>query len=519
MTALNKGFVPYVLDASAKLAPGLAEGSLTEFGNYYECLEVSVKDDFGEEESFRGSYCMVKSRPPLPYPKPPIVPIDFSPVNVSIFPENSALRDLLSGSGTFYYTRARMGVCMPSTCSVEDVNGMIKPLFAAIHWEAEVEYCRQRQDRNDLNAEEWTCVLFLATLMLPVIVATTVHACVWILSYTSDKPLKTTHPLLKRLLSLSAYETAKKILVVNPPQDDATRDLQVFHGLRAATVVWIIWVHHFAYNDVAVYSYARISREIVGYYRNQIFNNGWLAVDTFFYISGFFLAYALGRMITGQVGVVKAGDGPIWQEFIGKELQKCRDHWWLLMLNFQNVLHHDELCMVPFWYISVDTQLYLIFVGLVIYTFKSERTTLRGFMLMTALSVIGIVILAIQNFVNEYHPTALYVAGDLTFTTSMLTMTYLQPWAHFGPFTIGVFSCWLYLKHRDIVITKYIEVLGWSVAAFSMLGVLFVTKNWGAGELPPQWISALYSSTHRSLWAGGVAWIVFACTTGRGGTC
>ncbi|XP_022658333.1 nose resistant to fluoxetine protein 6-like isoform X2 [Varroa destructor] len=533
-----------MIDASAKLAPGLIEGSLTEFGNYYECLKVSVLDDFGEKEFFRGSYCMVKSRPPLPEPKPRIVPIDFTPVNMSIFSENSALRDLLTGSGTFYYTQARMGVCMPSTCSVEDVNGMIKPLFEGIHWEAEVEYCRQREDRNDLNAEEWICVLFLATLMLPVIVATTVHACLWIMSYTSDKPLKTTHRLLKRLLTLSAYETARKVLVVDPPRDDVSRDLQVFHGLRAATVVWIIWVHHFAYNDVAVYSYARISREIVGYYRNQIFNNGWLAVDTFFYVSGFFLAYAMKRM-SGRIGILKitlfyllrwwrlipmacvaiatlfliakVGDGPIWQEFIGKELQKCRDHWLLLMLNFQNVLHHDELCMVPFWYISVDTQLYLIFVGLVLYTFRSEGTYRRGFVAMAAISLVGIIILVVQNFVNEYHPTALYVAGDLTFTTAMLSMTYMQPWVHFGPFTVGVFSCWLYLKHRDIAISKTVEILGWAFATSLMLTVLFVTKNWGAGELPSQWISALYASTHRSLWAGGLAWVVFACTTGRGG--
>lgn len=40
------------------------------------------------------------------------------------------------------------------------------------------------------------------------------------------------------------------------------------------------------------------------------------------------------------------------------------------------------------------------------------------------------------------------------FTTTMLSMTYLQPWAHFGPFTIGVISCWIYLKHRDILISK-----------------------------------------------------------------
>ncbi|XP_018496029.2 nose resistant to fluoxetine protein 6 [Galendromus occidentalis] len=536
-----------MFDASAKIAAGLVEGSLTEFGNYYECLKVSVKDDYDEEESFRGSYCMVRSRPPLP-PKPRIVPGDFTPVNISMFSENSMMRDLLTGSGTFYYTRARMGLCLPSTCSVEDVNAIIKPLFEGLHWEANVEYCRQRQDRNDLNSEEWACVIFLAVLMLPVIVATTIHACLWIMGYQADKAPKIESPLLKTVLSLSAYETARKILVVNPPKDEHTKNLALFHGLRAATVVWIIWVHHFAYNDVAVYSSARISREIVGYYRNQIFNNGWLAVDTFFFISGFFLAYVIGRM-KGRIGfvkvvmfyvvrwwrlipmvfvgiatlflVAKAGDGPIWQEFIGKELQKCRNQWWLVLLNFQNILHHDELCMVPFWYISVDTQLYLIFVGLVIYTFNPRsdgyKQAKRGFLIMAAISLAGMIILAVQSFVNEYHPTALYVAGDLTFTTSMLSMTYMQPWAHCGPFVIGILSAWIYLRKNIVFLPKLVEVTGWILTAIGMLGVLFVTKNWGTGDLPAQWVSATYTSTHRTIWAAGLAWIVFTCTTGRGG--
>lgn len=53
--------------------------------------------------------------------------------------------------------------------------------------------------------------IFLGLLMLPVIVATTIHACIWLMGYKADKNLKIDNPLLKRVLSLSAYETAKKV--------------------------------------------------------------------------------------------------------------------------------------------------------------------------------------------------------------------------------------------------------------------------------------------------------------------
>ncbi|KAK8771466.1 hypothetical protein V5799_025286 [Amblyomma americanum] len=79
-----------MIDSSGKLAPGLLDGSLADFGDYEECLSVAVPDSSSEDGSllFRGQYCMVKSRPPLP-PKPRFVNKHFAAVNLTLFPENS----------------------------------------------------------------------------------------------------------------------------------------------------------------------------------------------------------------------------------------------------------------------------------------------------------------------------------------------------------------------------------------------------------------------------------------------
>ncbi|CAN8019206.1 unnamed protein product, partial [Ixodes persulcatus] len=150
------------------------------------------------------------------------------------------IRELLEDAGTFYATTTRMGLCMPSSCSRQDVESIVKG-GSAIQW----------------------------------------------------------------LSSLSAYETARKILVVRAPKDDDSRHLQAFHGLRALSIVWVVWVHHYAYNDISVYSGAKMAKKLVVQYNTQLFNNGWLAVDTFFFVRRTYLSlFLMGLMVIVGVAVV-----------------------------------------------------------------------------------------------------------------------------------------------------------------------------------------------------------------------
>ncbi|CAN7989918.1 unnamed protein product [Ixodes pacificus] len=389
-----------MVDASGKLAPGLLEGSLTEFGNFDECLSVAVGDDPSAQPLFRGQYCMVKARPPLP-PKPWVVSNHFQAVNFSLFPETSVIRELLEDAGTFYATTTRMGLCMPSSCSRQDVESIVKGVFDTMHWSAVVSYCTINK-KPDFTTKDVVIVCILCCLSLPVVLSTLFQTSIFIWDAFSKCPPK--HgSAIQWLSSLSAYETARKILVVRAPKDEDSRHLQAFHGLRALSIIWVVWVHHYAYNDISVYSGAKMAKKLVVQYNTQLFNNGWLAVDTFFFVSGFFLVYAVSKHVQ-PFGVTKmfiytvvrwwrqvnpasliplacigicmlilirfVGDGPMWDELISAEIDKCKQYWWLLMLNGQNFLRHDELCLVPYWYISVDTQLQIIFIGFVALLFR-----------------------------------------------------------------------------------------------------------------------------------------------------
>lgn len=58
-----------VLDSWGKIPSGLLKGSLSEFGNYDECLAIEVENDFDvDAKNMFGKFCLIEVNPPLPSP-------------------------------------------------------------------------------------------------------------------------------------------------------------------------------------------------------------------------------------------------------------------------------------------------------------------------------------------------------------------------------------------------------------------------------------------------------------------
>lgn len=48
-----------MLDSSTKIPEGVLVGTINHMGNFDECLEVNVKEDWG---SFKGQYCLAERK-------------------------------------------------------------------------------------------------------------------------------------------------------------------------------------------------------------------------------------------------------------------------------------------------------------------------------------------------------------------------------------------------------------------------------------------------------------------------
>lgn len=124
-------------------------------------------------------------------------------------------------------------------------------------------------------------------------------------------------------------------------------------------------------------------------YRHAILLNSPLLVDSFLLLSGFLFARLLLLELdkrSGQVNFVllyifryirltpaymamiglyitwmpKMGDGPIWNQRIGMEVERCEASWWKNILYINNYVGTDELCMFQSWYLAADTQLFIL---------------------------------------------------------------------------------------------------------------------------------------------------------------
>lgn len=63
-----------------------------------------------------------------------------------------------------------------------------------------------------------------------------------------------------------------------------------------------------------------------------------------------------------------------------------------------------------------------------------------------------------------------------------------------------------------------LTALCWTVSAATCLAVLFGVAGFYQRDRPYSALEAgLYAGLHRTAWAAGVAWVVFACVSGRGG--
>lgn len=152
-----KSWALRMLDASGKPIAGLLEGSLTMFGNYRECLKIRAPDDDEIEfsgqfhEYFRGKYCIVQAKPWLPEKS------RFYNLNTKLkglmqdenedeptpWYEKTVFDELSEWALAFNFVNIRMDVCVPSLCTIEDLNKAINFLLRGIDLKARILRCEQ----------------------------------------------------------------------------------------------------------------------------------------------------------------------------------------------------------------------------------------------------------------------------------------------------------------------------------------------------------------------------------------
>ncbi|XP_047494976.1 nose resistant to fluoxetine protein 6-like [Penaeus chinensis] len=518
-----------VVDSWGKSDDGILYGRFFYEGSYDECMSVA-----SPEQGIRGKYCRItirKEKNSSGPRSPKLLPPWFAHrPEVRMIP--GAVEGLEEEQDFRYST------CVPSICSHQDLWESLDVTYSEFNSTIVDLNCKGMDSSAALNAGDYAYIIVMSTILAVVFVVGLLDI---VIQGSSDHQLGT--GCLKYLIPFSFYTNIKKLFHLNTKRTPEV--ITCLNGMRVLSMVWVIYGHQQTNTFFYTANFLEIGT-LVSKLPYQMISNAYPSVDTFFFMSGFLVAYNILKevrrnsafnpimfyvhrlirllppilVVSGLFGTVTRffETGPFssyWDDYI---YPTCRDYFWkdILMLNNFNLEDLVGSCLGQCWYVSVDTQLYLVaplFILPLVYKEKLGKIWLYFVTLMS------VMVPALIIYVNDLPPSNVMVGEK---GGEYFEKVYLKPWSRAGPWVVGI---WLgYIFHKQgkerFILKQWQVVAGWSLSTIAALLVQFGMYSYNIIPAKAMYeivTQVTYGGFQRSVWAACLAWIVFACHNGYGG--
>ncbi|XP_003741621.1 nose resistant to fluoxetine protein 6-like [Galendromus occidentalis] len=535
--------------SSGGLGPML-EGSATDLGMYDACLDAKATD--GEENVlFTGRYCTLFILVENEYLQRLLIQGMYNYKEIS---------DYVHGDANLYFDymrvlqRGRIGVCLPSTCSGDDIvnivtgrkYAMITNRFCAstdvggkYGIQAWVPACRSKVEDPSLTAFQIFVIVLLASLVI------LSSSAAFITSVSKEKSQASRSGLYEILECFSLKRNWSSVFEISTrPQ---TSYLSCIHGIRAVSCLYVLWGHIYMTVDPFTLHYPM---QILRWFRHNIsfvpVYMGFYIVDTFFCVTGLLVYRALKlesekrkpstmrtlivvalfrrwiRLVVPSMAVVAffflwpaMVSGPTKDLVMSHLVNGCVEHWWTIPAMVGNFYQMPEQCLLHLWYIGVDFQLLVILLIPLILLMKPKFRWI-GLIALCSLAILSIVSVFAITFFSELPPFMLPLPLFLKKLPDFVLKIYFNPISHLISSIVGIFFGYLIEKHRSGLSTRRMSLLWVAVTVVCLLN-FYVPFYWQTGgEAFTVW-AALYNAFSRGFWSLGVGWVIFACATDHGG--
>ncbi|XP_015835187.1 nose resistant to fluoxetine protein 6 isoform X2 [Tribolium castaneum] len=501
-------------DSNSKLHPGFFNGNFRQFGNYDQCLSVSKTLNGGE---ISGQYCTVSFQAFENTTK-----VFFKMVkNIS---QSRGTGKMIDWKFFLKYTKAFLGLCLPKSCSIKDMNRLWSYIQRVFRIPVEAKFlegaCVSGREQY-ASADDFYVFIFFGVI-LAILLSSTIY----------DLFLQSNKGQPDVFVCFSLYTNTKRLLSTRCENDSLT----CLYGIRVISMAWVIIGHiaviqMFSSNINTLY----VVTEWKTSYMNTFITAAPYAVDTFFSISGLLVVYIhlkysekfkinlwafyLHRVIRLVPALVATlliytslykyvSEGPLWPLIVKKLQVPCQYTWWATLLFFNNYLDFNNQCMQHTWYLSVDTQLYVIVAPIILYYMKKNPSkTLLGITLACLFSIL-------YTFLMVVH----YNLGFIPYwemEDNDSKITYFNPLSRMPSWLVGSVLGYLLYQNKKLQNPQKINFLLWTASLLLMLGLILYHQVF-MNSPHNVFRSAFFNSFSRFMWSLAVCFIIFSCSTGRG---
>ncbi|CAH1271601.1 Hypp4684 [Branchiostoma lanceolatum] len=499
-----------VLDSTGKLTPsGIFQGNSLDIGNYKECTE-DANNAVTRPGDIQAMYCLVT------WAGAPQAPVQ----SISSTAENF-----------------KQGVCVPKSCSDSEVQNLTETGFLGVKpmpsWFPVTVYCQREETYATYSAGAIVALTIIAIILCVLAVSTSYELFITYRFPDEERKAFTTSGAGRFCLSCSLYSNTKKVF--NTYQHPG--QLPALHGIRVISALWIIYGHTIIFNFDAVTGNQAEEDQASDQWWYFIRGNYDMAVDTFLLLSGLLVTYLFMKQMKKTGGqftwrdyglhvlhrywrltpvlaflimiyaclTVYMGSGPWWAIRDNATMQfvrTCQTHFWANLLYINNYVGRQ--CFVHGWYLGVDMQLYVTFPGLLLLLYKYPKVgvAVACFLFGCTWLLNGV----LYHFLVDMYGMRYRIT------------TYRYAFTRIAPYLIGILLGYLLFRTNRKVPntpkTRKLMLFGWIVCTACALVAL--VAPFGAPEANlhghPAW-----RMFDRTLYAVGVAWVVYACCVGYGG--
>ncbi|KAL7029378.1 hypothetical protein ACKWTF_006213 [Chironomus riparius] len=513
----HKAWAIAMYDSSVKIAQGIEYGVEFQLGNFDQCMNISatIKND---GVNIQPKYCLVD------------VKMD------NFIVRNSAVRNNQIKNSTIIH----WAVCMPSSCSNEDIVSFMKIMTGRDEIKIDPHKCQVKEEWQ-FSTVDIIFGITLSSFLLVVVLCTIIH--IYAISTSKKRKPHQYLPFEEIVHSFSIIANLKKL----GKESKDEFGLSCLNGIKAVSMFCILSGHALVFMVGGPMQNSEFFKKQLTMIQNAFLFNSPLLVDSFLLLSGFLFARLVlvemdkrrGRINFGLLYVfryirltpaylmmiglystwfIKIGDGPLWKQRISLEQERCQISWWKNLLYINNYYGNDALCMFQSWYLAADTQLFIL-APLIIYPLWKCRRI--GLYITGILASICTFIPFYITYTQSLDPTFMIWQDEVSDLSANNYFIYTYGKTHMRAisYIIGILIGYIafYIHKKKIRISNQKRNLMWILSSIagiaSMYGVtLYYIPSYKYSNLE----SALYNSLHRLGWSIFTGWLVLGCVTSSG---